>query len=150
MNLRCARTIILQSCDASYTPLLDATAATNQAYARKHGYAFRQFVGNLSSIPHTANFNRYYLLREEISRGEHDWALWLDADAIVVNHANRLETIIERSPDRLLIACRGTFDGEFDINNGVFLLNLRHRLSGEIVDAMIGHCERLDPRVDVS
>jgi hypothetical protein len=146
MNPHCIRITILQSCDIPYTPLLDTTAATNRAYATAHDYTYRQHVGNLSPIPNTANFNRYYLLRQEIDSGTHDWALWLDADAIVVNHATSLESIIDRTPDKMLIACRGGCGGEQDINNGVFLLALRHPLASEMVEALISHCEQLDPR----
>ncbi|HEY3969129.1 MAG TPA: class I SAM-dependent methyltransferase [Planctomycetaceae bacterium] len=138
--------ILLQSCDEAYAPMLDATAATNAAYARAHGYAYRKIVGNLSPVPQTGNFNRYYLLREETAMGQHDWALWLDADAIVIDHSLPLESIIQRTPHKLIIACRGTLLGEHDINNGVFLLNLRHRLASELLADVIRYCEALDPR----
>ena len=146
MNAQPTRSTILQSCDVGYFLLLDATAPTNQAYASAHGYSYRHFVGNLSPIPHTANFNRYYMLREEIKSGEHHWALWMDADAIVVDHTKSLETIIERTPGKMLIACRGGTNGDYDINNGVFLLNLRHPLAGDLVETVIRYCEHLDAR----
>src|SRR5262245_1265465 len=90
------RIVILQSCDESYAPMLDATADTNARYARMHGYTYRRTIGNLSPIPHTGNFNRYYLLRGEIDDAAHDWAMWLDADAIVVDCQKRIESIIDR------------------------------------------------------
>ena len=139
------RITVLQSCDEAYAPILEATADANSAYASAHGYSYQKVVGNISRIPHTANFNRYYLLRDEIESGHHDWALWLDADAIVIDDRATLESIIARTPDKMLIACRGSMRGEFDINNGVFLLNLRHTLASQMVESAIRHCESIDP-----
>lgn len=136
---------ILQSSDELFAPMLNLTGDCNFDYAAGNGYTYRRLVGNLSHIPNTANFNRYYLLRQEIELGEHDWALWMDADAIVVDHNVRLESFVEQSPDKLIIACRGGFLGDYDINNGVFLLNLRHHLARELVDECILRCELLDP-----
>jgi hypothetical protein len=129
-------TVLLQSCDERYAPLLEITGAVNAAYAAAHGYAYRRFVG-FKSPGAGANFNRYYLIREELDRGEHDWALWLDADALVVDLSVPLESIIARTPDKLLIACQGTLRGDFDINNGVFLISLRHPLARTFVDHML-------------
>ncbi|MCH5376575.1 MAG: hypothetical protein JJ992_21610, partial [Planctomycetes bacterium] len=137
---------MLQSCDDRFAPMLEATVGTNSSYARRHGYSYQQVIGNLSPVPDTGNFNRYYLLRQEIDREAHDWALWLDADAIVIDHQIRLESIIDRSPAKMLIACRGSLHGDHDVNNGVFLLNLRHRQAREMIDACIGYCESLDRR----
>lgn len=139
------RIIILQSCDDNYAPMLDVTSSSNAVYAQTHGYSYRATIGNLSAIPVTANFNRYYLLREEIVAGIYEWGVWLDADAIVMDHRVRLESIIDRSADKLIIGCRGGSMGDHDINNGVFLLNLRHPLALEIVDSCIQHVETLDP-----
>ena len=140
------RITVLQSCDEAYAPMLEVTADTNSAYATAHCYSYQCVVGNLSHVPHTGNFNRYYLLRDEIESGRHDWAFWLDADAIVIDAQTTLESIIARTPDKMLIACRGSMLGEHDINNGVFLLNLRHPSALQMVEAAIRHCERLDPR----
>ncbi len=140
--------VILQSCDVLYLPLLRATSATNREYAEKHGYAYHTYVGNLSPIPHTSSFNRYYLIRREIKAGRFDWALWLDSDALVMDHGKRLESIIEKSPEKMLIACRGGRQGEHDINAGVLFLNLRHRQALSMVEYVIGECERIDPSRD--
>ena len=140
------RIVILQACDEGYARMLDVTTENNAAYARTHRYAYRKVVVNLSRVPNTGNFNRYYLLRQEIESGVHDWALWMDADALVMDHGIALESIIDRTPDKLLIACRGSLGGDHDINNGVFFLNLRHSLAQDMVDAAVRHCESLDRR----
>lgn len=134
---------ILQSCDETYAQCLWAAADTHKAYAKRHGYGYHWTIGNLSPIPETANFNRYYLLRQAIAKQHYDWAVWIDADAIIIDSTIKLESIISRSPDKLVIACRGGNNGESDINNGIFMLNLRHPRVRELVEYCIQHCERL-------
>jgi hypothetical protein len=135
-------TVLLQSCDDEYAPFLDITGPVNATYAALHGYAYRQFVGFKSSGA-GANFNRYHLIGDEIERGEYEWALWLDADALVVDLNTRLEPIVERTPEKLFIACRGTLLGDWDINNGVFLIQLRHPLARSFIDHMLLAGEQL-------
>lgn len=137
------RISILQSSDEHYERLLLATAGVNRAYAQAHGYAYRCTIGTFTANSHTGNFNRYYMLRNDLDAAQNDWALWLDADAIVVDHRVRLESIIDRTPEKLIIACRGSERGDYDINNGVFLLNLRHSQARELVDCLIRHVEGL-------
>lgn len=129
-------TVVLQSCDDAYAPFLEVTGPVNAAYAAWHGYSYRQFVG-LKSRRAGGNFNRYHLIGEEIERKEHDWALWIDSDALVIDLNMPLQPIIERTPDKLIIACRGSLLGDWDINNGVFLIRLRHPLAGPLIDHMI-------------
>jgi hypothetical protein len=57
-----------------------------------------------------------------------------------------LGPIIERTPEKLISACRGTFRGDWDINNGVFLIQLRHPLAGPFIDHMIRAGDRLGRR----
>jgi hypothetical protein len=129
-------TVLLQSCDENYAPLLEVAGPVNSSYAALHGYGYRSFVGFMSPKA-GANFNRYHLIREEIDAGRHDWAFWMDADAIVIDLRFPVESLIERSPEKMLIACSGTDRGEFDVNNGVFLMNLRHPLARELVEDVI-------------
>lgn len=140
------RIAILQSCDLAYVPFLEVTSPVNSEYARAHGYDYRFEVGNLASKANTANFNRYYLLRRELESRACDWALWIDADALVRDHTVRLESIIDRTPSKLIIACRGALQGDHDINNGVFFFNLRHPRAVELIDSCTRYAERLPPR----
>lgn len=134
---------ILQSCDESYLPLLSQTAPVNQAYARRHAYAYLSFVGNSSPIPHTANFNRYYLMRELQRRTSISWCFWMDADSLVIDSDIALEPIIQADSQKMLIACSGEEAGYWDINNGVFFLNLRHPRTSALLEHVITKCEFL-------
>lgn len=135
---------VLQSCDERYAECFQSALNANAAYATANGYVYNRVIGNLSPVPNTSNFNRYYLLREQIEQQVNDWAFWIDADAVVVDRTMTLESIINRSPNRLLIACRGSINGDHDINNGVFFLNLRHPLAPPFIQRCIEHCEQLD------
>ena len=135
-----ARTAIVQSCDDNYSQLLAITEPINRKYAQKYGYVFCSHLGNASRIPKTANFNRYYLIRELMSLSYLRWVLWLDADAIVIDHTIRLESITRKSEDKMLILCRGR---RHSINNGVFFLNLRHPMAAAMIRYMIRICEMI-------
>lgn len=137
--------IVLQSSDHDYAPFLELTASVNRRYAALMGYGYKNFIGNISPRPQTANFNRYYLLREVTTRTSHQWALWMDADAIVIDPTVRLESIVHANRDRLIIACRGCDAGEHDINNGVFLFNLRHPLARRFLSHLIMAARRVSP-----
>ena len=93
----------------------------------------------------TANFNRYYLLREVMRHTTHQWALWIDADAIVADPSVSVEPIINADRDKLIIACRGTDAGEHDINNGVFFFNLRHRDAARFLGYVIMAARHVRP-----
>lgn len=135
--------VVVQSCDHRYAEFMGLAMEINQEYSKRQGYEYCRAIGNLSPIANTSNFNRYYLLRQQIQAGSHDWAFWIDADALIVDHTVSLHSLIDRSPEKLLIACRGSQFGDHDINNGVFLLNLRHPLALKLVQHCIACCERL-------
>lgn len=134
---------MFQSCDVRYAPMLQVVSEANRAYAKLHGYAYSATIENCSITPYTANFNRFYLLRESILQGGYDWALWMDADAVVVDPRIKLESFIRDNSDKLIIACRGADKGDFDINNGVFFLNLKHPLALDVVNECIRYVESL-------
>jgi hypothetical protein len=143
------RIAIVQSCDDAYLPFLHVTGAVNRQYARLHSYVYCDYVGNASPIPNTGNFNRYYLLRELISVKHLDWAVWMDADAMVIDHTTLLESVIHASADKMLIICRGRKGRPQTINNGVFFLNLRHPFTSAMLRYVIKVCE-LIPRCNCS
>jgi hypothetical protein len=140
------RIAIVQSCDDAYLPFLSVTGPVNRQYARRHSYLYFDYVGNASTIPKTGNFNRYYLLRELMSVKHLDWVFWLDADAMVIDHAMRLESFIDGSADKMLIICRGRKHYPHAINNGVFFLNLRHPLASTMLRYVIKVCELIPKR----
>ncbi len=140
------RLILLQSSDRDYAPFLDVTGDVNREYAERFNCGYASFVGNASRRPKTANFNRYFMLRHVVAQTNCQWAMWMDADAIVVDPTIRPDSIIDASPDKLIIACRGRDTGPHDINNGVFFLNLRHRETERFLRYLTRVCFRLPPR----
>jgi hypothetical protein len=140
-----SRVVIVQSSDRDYRTLLSVTGRVNAHYARRHAYGYCRFVGNLSATPSTANFNRYYIIRYLVDLQKFGWALWLDADAMIVDHTRRLEDVVELSPRQLLIACAGQNHGHYDINSGVFFVNLGHPRVLRMTQSVIDECERLGP-----
>ena len=142
------KTVILQSCDEPFAKHFQSALKANAAYANANGYGYQQVIGNLSPVPNTSNFNRYYLLQQQIDKQTYDWAFWIDGDAAIIDRTILLESIIDRSPDKLLIACRGSMNGDHDINNGVFFLNLRHTLARSLTTRCIEHCEGLSESVN--
>jgi hypothetical protein len=139
---RRSRMLIFQSSDRAYRSLLAVTSKVNIEYARRHGYAYCKCVGNLAPTPKTANFNRYYIIRQLIRTHRFWWAFFLDADALIVDHTRRLEDVVALSPRRMLIACRGEDHGPYDINIGVFFVNLSHPYALNMAQYVIDRCEQ--------
>lgn len=123
--------VILQSCDYKYMDFVDITMKPNMKYAQIHNYTYKFSIGESAF---SSYYNRHFMLRDELASGKYDWALWMDVDAMVHNIEITLESIIDESPDKMLICCQGGMGGEWDVNMGVFFLNLRHPLTRQFVD----------------
>jgi hypothetical protein len=139
------RLVLLQGSDPDYLRLLQVSVRSNSAYARRHGYGFRAEVSLRTGIPGTGNWNRYFMLHEECKRGRYAWALWMDADAVVFDHRYPADRILDENDGKTLVCCAGSDEGEHDINNGVFFLNLQHPRSEQLLLFMIDRARRLVP-----
>lgn len=124
--------LIIQTCDGViYTPFVDLAQEANQKYAEKYGYDYLRYDGvkmPFNKDPSLATFNRIYLLLDALRANKYDWALYLDADAVVYNFDINLDDIISNN-DKAICACRGMTDDPnnyWDINIGVCFYNLRH------------------------
>jgi len=131
--------VVLQSCDGEvYKQMTDATEKHHRKYCEKWGYGYKRWDGvKLPAKVHHPSFaacNRIYLLQEELESGENDWALWLDADSVVVDVNKPLEQFLDDS--YCIVACKGGDrpDNWWDINNGVCFFNLRHPMLGILLD----------------
>lgn len=132
---------ILQTCDAvRYLPLLHCGRTANERYAARHGFTYSSFVGIKRGYhPWHACFNRLFMLNELAAAGYRGWAFYLDADAYVYDQTFDLRTYLDRHQDRSMIAAPGGTSQKWDINDGVFLLNLGHADAREIVDRWLEH-----------
>jgi hypothetical protein len=121
------RTItIIQSSDAvACAGMLRQSARTCEAYCRRHGYAYRSYVGVRRGY-HSwqAIFNRVFQLRDLWEEGFRGWAFHIDADAAIVDLGFDLRWLIPLRASALIACHSGTTPNRWDINSGVLLLNL--------------------------
>lgn len=120
---------MLQSCDLTrYLPLLACGRAANERYAVANGFSYSTFVGiKRGYFPWHACFNRLFMLKELAVAGYRGWVFYLDADAFVYGQSFDLRTYLVSHRDKSFIAAEGGPTGlPWDINDGVFLLNLGH------------------------
>lgn len=104
--------------------MLAMSGRSVRRYCEIHGYEYRVFVGiKRGYFPWHATFNRIILLKELIDEGYRGWAVYLDADAYIHDASTPLSAIT-RGATRPLIIERGGFEGAWDVNAGVFLLDL--------------------------
>lgn len=130
------RVLVLQTCDGiKYKDIADLSESVNRKYANRHGYDYKRFDGiKRGRVPWHATFNRIYLIDEEIERGYYDWVIYIDVDAIVVDHSKSIEDFFDNKYG--LIACRGASDDPeifWDINAGVLIYNLRNLHTKQII-----------------
>lgn len=149
------KVLILQSCDGDlFKPMLDLVEIPNRLYCEKMGYDYKRWDGiklpTTTIHPSFGACNRIYLLQDELESGVYDWALWMDADAVVVDNSKTVDDFIDCS--NAIVACRGADDSDNnwnDFNNGVCFFNLRHprmpevlRLWREGVEDKLRHIEK--------
>ncbi|HRF09387.1 MAG TPA: hypothetical protein PL193_12210 [Xanthobacteraceae bacterium] len=128
--------LFLQTSDAErYAPMLAVSSRSVRRYCEMHGHEYRVFVGiKRGCLPWHATFNRIILLQELLDEGFRGWVVYLDADAYI-HDASIAVASIARSATRPLIIERGSFEGLWDVNAGVFLLNLGDRKGRDLARA---------------
>ncbi len=102
---------------ATFREVGELTARSKLAYAKRHGYDFlcqTTFPAGVAPC-----FERIYMALENLS--QYDWMLYTDADASIVNHAIKLEDLIDDRYD-LITTQNGRNTWEVEINNGVMLI----------------------------
>lgn len=133
---------ILQTCDAErYFPLLACGRQANEYYAIKNGFCYSAFVGlKRGYFAWQTTFNRIIMLKELAAAGYRGWAFYIDADAYVRDHDFDLRQYLERHKDKSFIGASGGVTGErWEINAGVFLINLGHPHGLRLIDLWHWH-----------
>lgn len=115
-----------------YEQMLAATEALHRAYCRANRLDYVTFTGVRRGYhPWQATFNRVEMLHDLLEDGFRGWFVYLDADAVVRQPGFDLRRYLGKRKNAALIAAPGGPE-HWDINAGVFFLNLGHDLGQEI------------------
>lgn len=117
--------------------MLEITGRTVAEYAGRHGCHYERFVGVLrGEHPWQATFNRIMLIERLLRAGTGGWLIYLDADAYVASMCFDLREYLADKSDYALIAAASGAEPViwWNLNDGVFMLNLEHEKTREIVD----------------
>ncbi len=129
--------IILQTADGGeYAHMLAVARIANETYSSMHGFKYHFYIGmKRGYFPWQATFNKVFLIREFMLDGFRGWIFYLDADAYVHDRDFDLIGYLSSYSDKALIAGPGGTGGErWDINAGVFLINLEHADARQLIE----------------
>jgi hypothetical protein len=131
--------VMLQTADAKrYLPMLQATAAVNQAYCSRHDISYSQFIGIKRGFhPWQACFNRIVLVNEMIDLGYRGWVFYLDADAFVWDLSFDVRRLIHYIGKPIIMAPGGQSGQHWDVNDGVFLIDLGNETARDLILAWL-------------
>lgn len=128
----------IQTSDVSkYRPLIDRSSLSLKAYCEKFGHAYECFYGiKRGAKPWHAALNRIPILKSYVENGYDGWVIYVDADAYIADLSFDIGAYLaERNEYALIAAPSGlTPPRWWDINNGVFAINLSHAKGRELVD----------------
>lgn len=130
----CAEPVVFYQTAAGsfYEKMLAATETLHRAYCRDNGLDYLGFVGVRRGFhPWQASFNRIEHLHDLLTSGFRGWFVYLDADAVICQPQFDLRRYLGKRHSCALIAAPGG-EGKWNINNGIFFLNLGHALGREI------------------
>ena len=135
---------------STYMRLLDATRATNEAYALRNGFDYLAATGLFAGDQERhATFNKVFLLEAALADGRYDVLFSLDSDALVVNASLSPSDFLPHN-GTLLAACRGASNvpHTWDVNAGVLVWNLSHPRAREVSAAWAAGCRDAVARGD--
>ncbi|KAG8468317.1 hypothetical protein KFE25_013400 [Diacronema lutheri] len=121
------RLALATSYDLAYKALARVSVQNKRAYAMRHGLSL--FVLGPASLAcdRPASWSKVLAVKAALDAG-HEWAMWMDADAVFANLSATLDDAAHahvsramRSPRTWLVLSRDAASGS-RINNGVFLL----------------------------
>jgi hypothetical protein len=110
---------ILSITNESYWPVSDITRHVNVEYASSHDYVFNMSIHPPAPWAETV-WGKITYLKKRLS--EFDWVMWIDADAMVMNHRVKIEDLIAKCPLDTDLIISSDLHG---LNAGVFLLRNR-------------------------
>ncbi len=128
--------IFLQTSDPHvYADMLAQTSRTIRSYSRRFGLGYESYLGVKRGYwPWQASFNRIYQMQELCDRGYRGWLIYIDADAYILDQSFDIENMLAGMNGKAFAATlSGASKNLWDVNNGVFFLNLSHRTGRYIV-----------------
>jgi len=138
----------IQSCDPRiYIRMVNHTMPTVLEYCEKWDCTFDFFVGvRKGAKPWHAALNRVFVLKDLVNEKFDGWVIHLDADAFIFDVGFDVRHYLaEREKYALIAAPSGVQPPHWwDINNGVFAINLSDRRGVEIVDDWHARIAALD------
>ena len=127
--------VFIQTSDPDvYEPMLRETAKVNKIYCKRHGLEYQEYVGlKRGYFPWHACFNRIILLKELIDAAYAGWAFYVDADAYVFDLSFDIRRLVTEIGKPVIMAPGGLTGFYWDVNDGVFLIDLRDATARELV-----------------
>jgi hypothetical protein len=99
-----------------YMPVVHVTHSVNFRYCSDHGYEFHPIHIKPADWAETV-WSKIPEMRAFLDR--YDWLMWIDADAMVMNHRVKIEDLIEKAGEGKDLIISSDLNG---LNAGVFLL----------------------------
>jgi len=127
--------LVLTLATSNITNYSKYTHAINRQYCKKHSYDFISYDRHLDPSRHPA-WSKIKAIHNHID--DYDWIMWIDADAIFLNHNKRIEPLLD---DGYNIIISKTFDL---INSGVFLIKGNNEWSKSFLDDVYDQTQFLD------
>jgi hypothetical protein len=114
------------ACGKVYGEMLEASSLVNRLYCESQNIEYRVFKGlKRGYFEWQSTFNRIMMLDELIDEGYRGWVLYVDADAYVRDHKFSIHEYLSHLPDAIaFVAAPGANTAKWDLNAGVFLVNL--------------------------
>jgi hypothetical protein len=140
------KAILIQTSDNhAYSDMLDVTSRNTKAYCDRHGLAHRTFKGlKRGRWTWHATFNRIYMFKELLDEGYDGWAIYLDADAYIIDFDFPiLSYLASRQESAGIVVHSGATASYWDINSGVICFNLQHPVAKRIINDWIRRHEEI-------
>ncbi len=135
MSLEANRILMIQTADAEvYSRILNITSDLNRDFCQRNNVEYESFVGiKRGFFPWHACFNRIVILNQLVQDGFAGWVFYLDADAYIYDLRFDIRRYLATVPEPFIFAPGGTSGQKWDINDGVFLINLNAPASRKLV-----------------
>ncbi|MBO1074836.1 hypothetical protein [Roseomonas marmotae] len=139
--------VLGQSADPKrYFPMLRSTSRINREFCRRQDILYLCHYGVVRGFhPWHASYNRVFTLNQLLDLGFTGWYLHLDADAWVHDTGFNLRDYLAGIADKSLVFAPGATDRVWDVNNGVFLANLAHPDTQEVLRTWKQEIEAISP-----